>query len=289
MTFARFLEMFPDHDTCLAYLKAKFFPDGTQCPGCAKATKFHPIKGRNAFSCQYCGHQVYPTANTIFHKSSTSLQLWFWAIYLMSSTRCGISAKHLEREIGVSYPTAHRMFKQIRTLLSDDQGEMLSGEVEMDEAFFGGVRKNGKGRRPGPKTPVFGMVERGGRVITKIVGGVDAGSLGAQYRKYVLPASTVFTDEYVGYKDVERLYHAHCRTNHSTGVYVVGNSHTQTIEGFWSLVKNGLRGTYHAVSTEYLQSYLDEYSFRFNRRDGDEPIFWAILDRVQKQPQLRGL
>src|SRR5919109_1247317 len=120
MTYSRFLELFPDNDACLAYLKDRFYPDGTECPNCAKASKFHRIKGRSAYSCQYCGHHVYPTAGTIFHKSTTSLQLWFWAIFLMSSTRCGISAKQLEREIGVTYPTAHRMFKQIRTLLSDE-------------------------------------------------------------------------------------------------------------------------------------------------------------------------
>lgn len=281
MTFSRFLELFPDNDACVDYLRQQRFPDGSECPKCRKVTKFHRVNGRAAYACQYCRGQVYPTAGTIFHKSSTSLQLWFWAIFLMSSTRCGLSAKQLEREIGVSYPTAHRMFKQIRTLLTDDD-EQLTGEVEMDEMFVGGVRKGAKGRRPGPKTAVFGAVERGGRVITKVVPGIDAGTLGAQYRKYVLPASTVFTDEWVGYKDVERTYQSHQRINHSTGVYVHGNVHTQTIEGFWSLVKNGIRGTYDAVSTEYLQAYLDEYAFRFNRRDGRDPIFWAILGRAAK-------
>ena len=113
--------MFPDNEACLELPQgAASTPDGTECPKCDKASKFHRIKGRSAYSCQYCGHHVYPTAGTIFHKSTVSLQLWFFAIYLMSSTRCGISAKQLEREIGVTYKTAHRMFKQIRTLLSDE-------------------------------------------------------------------------------------------------------------------------------------------------------------------------
>src|SRR4051812_1877731 len=137
MTYSRFLELFPDNSACLDYLKDRFHPDGSDCPGCSKATKFHRLKSRAAYSCQYCGHQVYPTAGTIFQKSTVSLQLWFFAIYLMSSTRCGISAKQLEREIGVTYKTAHRMFKQIRSLLSDDDGP-LSGEVEVDETFVGG-------------------------------------------------------------------------------------------------------------------------------------------------------
>src|ERR671919_1413263 len=138
MTFSRFLELFPNDAACLDYLKQQFYPDGSECPGCGKATKFHRIKSRAAYSCQYCRHQVYPTSDTIFHKSSTSLQLWFWAIYLMSSTRCGISAKQLEREIGVTYKTAWRMFKQIRTLLTQDGEERWFGTVALDEAYFGG-------------------------------------------------------------------------------------------------------------------------------------------------------
>ena len=132
------MELFPSHDACLDYLKERFHPDGSDCPKCGKTTKFHRIKSRAAYSCQYCGHQVYPTAGTIFHKSTTNLQMWFWSIFLMSSTRCGISAKQLEREIGVSYPTAHRMFKLIRTLLADDSEDLLSGDVEADETFSGG-------------------------------------------------------------------------------------------------------------------------------------------------------
>src|SRR4051812_37725920 len=132
MTFSRFREHFPDNDACLDYLKQRYYPDGHECPKCGKASKFHRVRGRAAYSCQWCGHHVYPTAGTIFHKSTTSLVLWFWAIFLISSTRCGISAKQLEREIGVTYPTAHRMFKQIRTLLGQDD-EPLSGKVEVDE------------------------------------------------------------------------------------------------------------------------------------------------------------
>lgn len=138
MTFNEFITRFPSHDSCLDYLKERFHPDGSDCPGCGKRSKFHRIKSRAAYSCQWCGHQVYPTAETIFHKSTTNLQMWFWAIYLISSTRCGISAKQLEREIGVSYPTAHRMFKLIRTLLSQDGADLLSGEVEVDESACGG-------------------------------------------------------------------------------------------------------------------------------------------------------
>src|SRR5438552_18886650 len=135
MTYTEFLCRFPDNDACLDYLKAKFYPDGTACPKCGKASRFHRIKGRSAYSCQFCGTHVYPTAGTIFHKSTTSLQLWFWAIYLVSSSKCGISAKQLGREIGVTYKTAHRMLTQIRTLLNEES-DQLSGEVAVDETFI---------------------------------------------------------------------------------------------------------------------------------------------------------
>ena len=288
MTFSTFLKLFPDNDSCLDYLREKFHPDGSTCPECSKTTKFHRIKGRSAYSCQYCGHHVYPTADTIFHKSTTSLQLWFWAIYLMSSTRCGISAKQLEREIGVSYPTAHRMFKKIRSLLADD--DILTGTVEADETYVGGKpRYRGTPGRPGKdskKVPVFGMVERGGRVSAVVVPNVTAGTLLGHIEKRVLPAAMVYTDEYPSYGRLADRGYGHRRIKHLSGVYVDGDVHTNTIEGFWALLKNGIRGVYHSVSTEYLQDYINEYTFRFNRRDGTDPIFWAILDRVQKQPGL---
>src|SRR5437763_8390188 len=171
MTYSRFLQLFPDNDACLEYLRERFFPDGHECPGCGKASKFFRIKSRAAYSCMYCRHQVYPTAGTIFHKSTVSLQLWFFAIYLISSTRCGISARQLEREIGVTYKTAHRMFKQIRTLLHEDDGP-LSGDVEVDETWSGGrIRASDSARGPqfvaakmSRRPTVLGMVERGGRV-----------------------------------------------------------------------------------------------------------------------------
>lgn len=300
MTYARFLELFPDNDACLEYLKAKFYADGTECPKCGKASKFHKITGRTAYSCQYCGHQVYPTAGTIFHKSTVSLQFWFYGIYLMSSTRCGISAKQLEREIGVTYKTAHRMFKLIRTLLSQDD-ELLTGEVEADETRWGGKPRAGDVSRymipsdwnrnkaasrwasdPKNKGTVFGMVERGGRVRAEIVPDRLGPTLTGRIIERVLPSAMIFTDEYVAYRGLRNHFAGHRRIMHKQKIYVRGNVHTQTIEGFFGLLKNGIRGVYHAVSREYLQSYLDEYCWRYNHRHDRQPMFWTILDGVQK-------
>lgn len=131
---------FADDATCLDWLVSHLYPDGIYCPKCNRVTKHHRVKERTCYACQFCGHQEYPMKGTIFEGSSTSLRLWFHAMYLMASTRCGISAKQLEREIGVSYPTAWRMFKQIRSMLDQDD-TMLGGTVEMDESYFGGKDK----------------------------------------------------------------------------------------------------------------------------------------------------
>jgi len=291
MTFSRFLELFPDNDACLDYLKEKFYADGTECPKCGKASKFHRIKGRSAYSCQYCGHHVYPTAGTIFHKSTTSLQLWFWAVYLLSSTRCGISAKQLEREIGVTYKTAHRMFKQIRTLLSDEGEGPLGGDgekVEVDETFYGGKpraaeKRNREGRlRTYYRPNVVGMVERGGRVRARIVADRKLPTLDQAVKTHVLPESILVTDDYRAYQTISKGYGGHERINHSAKVYVDGDVHTNTIEGFFGIFKNSIRGTHHSISVAYLQNYLDEHTFRYNRRNDGQPMFWAILERVRK-------
>lgn len=291
MTFSRFLELFPDNDACLAYLKEKFYADGTACPKCGKPSKFHRIKGRSAYSCQYCGHHVYPTAGTIFHKSTTSLQLWFWAVYLMSSTRCRISAKQLEREIGVTYKTAHRMFKQIRTLLSDEDDGPLGGdgqEVEVDETFYGGKPRAAEQRhrrgklREQYRPNVLGAVERGGRLRARIVPDRTLPTLDKAVKLHVMPSSILFTDEWMAYKTIGKDFAGYRRIRHEAKVYVDGEIHTNTIEGFFGIFKNSIRSTHHAISVEYVQNYLDEHVFRYNWRNSAQPLFWAILERVRK-------
>jgi transposase len=294
MTYSRFLELFPDNDACLAHLKGRYFPDGTECPKCGKASKFHRITGRSAYSCQYCGHHVYPTAGTIFHKSTVSLQLWYYAIYLMSSTRCGVSAKQLEREIGVTYKTAHRMFKQIRTLLSDEDEGPLGGEgeeVEVDETKYGGKpraaeKRHKRGRlREQYRPNVVGMVERGGRVRARIVPDRKLPTLDKAVKTHVLPESILVTDDYVAYQTISKGYEGHKRINHTALVYVDGDTHTNTIEGFFGIFKNSIRGTHHSISIAYLQNYLDEHTFRYNQRNSPQPMFWAMLNRVQRDAQ----
>jgi len=276
-TFKDFEGMFPDDAACLEWLRNFLYPEGIHCKTCKRVTKHHRVTSRPSYSCDHCGHHVHPTAGTIFHKSSTSLKTWFHAIYLMASTRCGISAKQIERETGVTYKTAWRMFKQIRTLLQEDK--MLSGSVEADETYFGGSH-DGKAKRRGRgtnKAAVFGIVERKGRVFAKVVPDTTAKSLVGTIHEKVLPESTVYTDEYASYNTVPgaRQYR-HKRIHHATKIWVVGDIHTNTIEGFWSLIKRGIIGNYHKVSKKYLPLYVAEFCFRYNNRENADIFGTAI-------------
>src|SRR5919199_3428578 len=183
-----FMRQFPDDAACLDFLVQKLYPEGIYCPTCEKITKHHREKNRPSYACQYCGHHEHPLVGTIFENSATSLRLWFYAMYLMASTRCGISAKQLERELGVTYKTAWRMFHKIRAMLSeDDDSEPMSGTVEADETYYGGKREGTPRGRPGEdshKTPVFGMAERKGE---ESKGRIYATTVPDTQRKTVMP------------------------------------------------------------------------------------------------------
>ncbi len=174
-------QQFPDDEACLIWLwNNRLSADGEHayCPKCNEIRSFKrydTTQQRQSWTCVACGHHLHPTAGTIFHKSSTSLHLWFYAMYLITSTRCGISAKQLGRELGVTYKTAWRIFNRLRYSLADDGGK-LSGEIEMDESYFGGKDRNKRlSKRMGReghfkgKSAVFGMVQRGGKVVAKVV------------------------------------------------------------------------------------------------------------------------
>ncbi len=299
-----FLRDFPDDAACLDWLwRTRYAVDGEHavCPKCEVERTFrkYAIANRNtAWTCTACGLHVHPTAGTIFHKSSTSLHLWFYAMYLMVSTRCGISAKQLERELGVTYKTAWRMFHLIRNQLMEQDDEPLSGDVEMDEMYVGGKprlrdaaewrglpsweRQRAVARFTSrKKTPVFGMVERGGKVSAHVVPSTQGETLGAHVEARVLPSAVIFTDEAPTYVGIAgKGGYEHRRIHHAAKVYVQGDVHTNTIEGFWSLVKRGVGGTHHAVSAKYLQGYLNEYVWRYNRRNDKRAMFWSLLLRA---------
>ena len=193
MTVREFFKKYPDDETCLQHIFDCRFGQGHECPKCEKSSKWHKIKAERAYSCQYCGHHLHPTVGTPFAKSRTPLQLWFYAIYLFTTTRNGVSAKELQRQLGVTYKCAWRMGHEIRKhMVSVDGDEPLSGHVEIDEAYIGG-KDNQKGR-PGKdsnKTAVLGMVQRNGDVITKAVDNARKSTLLPIVEDHVEEGSTV--------------------------------------------------------------------------------------------------
>ena len=287
-TIKHFERQFPDEDSCLEFIKQARWPDGVHCTKCDKVTGHYRIKGRKVYSCEFCGFHVSPTANTIFHKSSTSLKTWFHAMFLMASTRTGISAKQLERETGVTYKTAWRMFTQIRKLMAQEDGISLFGEVEVDETYIGGKEANKHsskklraGRGPVGKTVVVGLVERKGNAVVEVQPDSKASTIVSMIQEHVHPYdATIYTDEHGAYNHLSSLGYAHETVVHSAKQYVAGRAHTNNIEGFWSNTKRGIDGVHHAVSPKYLQGYLDAYVYRFNHRSDSAPMFVQLLGQV---------
>jgi transposase len=289
-----FMREFPDDAACLEHLwRSRYSEDGehAECPKCERERvfkKYATKQGRQSWTCTGCGHHIHPTAGTIFAKSSTSLHLWYYAIYLMASTRCGISAKQLERELGVSYKTAWRMFNRIRNeLMADGDGEALFGDVEVDETSWGGrprvkhksYSESAKFREAKPT--ILGMVERGGRVRCRVIPSRRGPALSQEVIANIDPTSMIFTDEWPAYKLLRGRFLDHRIINHSVE-YVHGDTHTNTIEGFFGNLKTGMRGTYKKVSRKWLQSYLDEYAYRYSHRNDPRAMFSGLLDRAAK-------
>jgi transposase-like protein len=301
-----FTATYPDDEACLTFLwnaRYNLGDDQAHCPRCEEIRPFKRYAAkqqRQDWTCTACGLHIHPTAGTIFHKSSTSLHLWFYAMYIMASTRCGISAKQLERELGVTYKTAWRMFTKIRNQLMTPDETHLSGSVEMDETYMGGkprasdkaeFSKSPAGRQSAAvkwshdkKVPVFGMVERKGRVSAYVVPKQPQKAIVAHIDSQVDPASVVYTDDSRLYDRLGKAGWNHQVIDHSSKVYVSGEIHTQTIDGFWSLVKRGISGTHHAVSPKWLQGYLNEYVWRYNHRDDPRAMFELLLLRAALTP-----
>jgi transposase-like protein len=285
-----FTRDFPDDAACLDWLwRTRYAADGehAECPKCQQVRPFRryeTVQQRQSWTCTACGHHLHPTAGTIFHKSSTALHLWFYGVYLMTSTRCGISAKQLERELGVTYKTAYRMFHLIRGLLAEDVTD-LAGTVEVDETYIGGKPRfsvNGDQSRAireakARKVTVQGMVERGGRIRVTVN---PPSPLAGNVVEHVLPSALVYTDEAAHYSRLRKRGYNHSRVHHTSKVYVSGDVHTNTIEGFWSLAKRGIGGVYHSVSAKHLQMYFDEYAFRYNHRNDGRTMFATVVRRA---------
>jgi transposase-like protein len=219
-------------------------------------------------------------AGTVYEKSRTGLKTWFYAVYLMSSTRTGVSAKWLQRSKGVTYKTAWRMFKQIRSMLDEGQPAPLRGMVEVDETYIGG-RRHGQGRGAVGKAVVVGLFQREGRLVARVAPDVKLRTLQPMVEQYMKKGSAVFTDELHSYGRLNKRGYAHMRVNHKAKKWVVeGVAHVNNVESFWGNMKRGIDGAHHVISPKYLQPYVDEWSFRFNHRRDEMPMFWSMLSQV---------
>lgn len=279
-TIAQFNKDFPNDDICLDTVFQNRYGDVTTCPKCGVVdTKFYRVTGRKCYACMHCGYQLHPLAQTIFHKSETPLKLWFYAMYLFSVSKNGVSAKELERHLGVTYKTAHRMARLIRSLMSESTDTPFGGQIEVDETYIGGKRK--LAQKYNNKTAVFGMVERNGSVSAIKVKSTGARILLPEIQKGAKIGSTIYSDEWRSYSQLNKLGYEHTTVNHSQLEYVRGTAHTNTIEGFWGQPKRSLDGTYHSVSPKYLQSYVNEFVFRYNLRGA--VVYPVLLELASKR------
>lgn len=280
MTVAQWEKAFPNEDACDAYLVAHRWPDGVKCPRCG-SENVYPLPSRKwHWECPDCrqggAYRFSDIAGTIFENTKVDLRQWFRVIHLMLTGKKGTSALQIQRYMGFgSYRTAWYMCHRVRSALVDKDFQKLMGIVEVDETFADGLAKNrhkdkrggGEGGTGGAgKAIVVGAVKRKGNVVARVIDNVQAVTLEGFVREAVSnKVSLLCTDKWVGYKHLGKEF-PHQTIDHAVGEYVVGAVHTQTIEGFWSLVKRGVVGSYHKVSKKYLPLYVAEFEFRYNHR-----------------------
>ncbi|MCP4780982.1 MAG: IS1595 family transposase [Hyphomicrobium sp.] len=280
MPIAEFLKLFPNDEACLDYLFSVRYGDEFECPKCGEEGLFKKLSNMPAYTCS-CGHHVHPMVGTPFYKSHTPLQKWFYTMYLFTTTRHGVPAKELQRQLAVNYKTAWRMGHQIRKYLALVDGDPpIGGHTEIDEAMIGGVRKGKRGRAAEGKTVVLGMVERGGDIITRIVPDVRRTTLERHIIRHVDLGAAISTDELNFYKRLKMYGYKHGSVIHKAEEFVRGKHHTNTIEGFWSLIKRSIRGTHVHVSAQHLPKYLGEFEFRWNLRHRPDQMFPCLLRRL---------
>ncbi|HRJ87094.1 MAG TPA: IS1595 family transposase [Pyrinomonadaceae bacterium] len=283
------VKYFSDESTCINFVASLRWADGVPvCPKCeANQTSF--ISTRNVWKCKACKKQFSVKVGTIFEDSAIKLDKWLVAIWLIANAKNGISSYELHRAIGITQKSAWFVLHRIRTAMQVGSIEKLSGTVEADETYIGGSAKNMhkakrerfkmKGGRRDHKTAVLGMVERKGRVRAKVIKNNRGGTLVPLVRENVAEGSELYTDQWEAYELLASDY-IHEAVNHSIE-YVRGNIHTNSIENFWSLMKRTIRGTYVSVAPEHLQKYVEEQSFRYNERKGNDQLrFIGVLRSI---------
>jgi transposase-like protein len=291
MSVAQFEKQFPNEDACRTYLQNNRWPNGfIRCPRCSNHQVSEVTNKPHHWQCRQCnadGYRFSVLVGTIFENTNKPLRDWFRVMHLMLTSKKGISALQIMRYMGFgSYKTAWLMCSKVRVALGNVEFKQLIGYVEVDETFVGGKAKN-KHKGPGGrgdfggtggtgKEIVVGAVERKGNVVARVIGNTSAGVLNAFMREAISDrVSLVSTDDHKGYSHLGNMF-PHGMVHHAMGEYVHGAVHTNTIEGFWSMVKRGIMGTFHKVSKEYLPLYVNEFEFRYNNRENEDIFGTAI-------------
>lgn len=259
-----FSNTFKTEKACAKYLAKMRWPDGVICPLC-KHTKAYKYTTRSWYKCAKCRRQFNVKTGTIFALSQVPLTKWFLLIYLMTSGKKGITSIQTAKLLGVTQKTAWIMLTKIRYSLQYGDGFVLKGNVEIDETYYG--KKSTSAMRFNDKSTVVALVERGGNVVAQTTRDNGRSTLYGLIQANVEIGSTVHTDEFKAYQGIDKFGYTHKTVNHSKGLYVSKDCHTNSVEGFWSHLKRGLKGTNHFVSKKHLNKYVKEYQFRYNTRN----------------------
>lgn len=272
-TYKNFQEQYPNDDACLERVFQNRYGRLRTCPKCAAETVFYRVKKRQCYSCKWCGYQLFPLSNTIFRSSTTSLTNWFYTIFQFSNTN-GVSAKKIQRDLGVTYKCAWRMCRQVRILMQEDSGFLgeFGNPVEIDEIEYGhqGKRKNAK---------AFIAAERGHKAKAKVTDWVSTNRSMSFIRANMEAGIELYSDGSFIYKWTAKEF-KHTRVIHGKKEWAKGDAHINTIEGLWGFIEASITGTYRGVSPKHLQNYLDEFIYRYNNRN--ESIFPLLLASVGK-------
>lgn len=281
------LEAFPTEESCIKYLEGLIWMDGVISPFDRKSKVY--VFSNNRYICKNTGKIFNVKTGTIFENTKLSLKKWFVAIWLITTHKKGISSLQLSRDLKVTQKTAWYLLQRIRFCLECKNNGKLDIEVEADETFVGGKNKNrhpdkkvknSQGRSFKDKTPVLGMVQRKGDIVARVMNSTSQSEITPLITEYVRRSAILYTDEWKGYNEVHKMY-SHYSVDHSKGQYVDGDIYTNTIEGFWTLLKRGYIGIYHHMSTKHLQRYIDEFVFRYNtRKISDNDRFNFLLCRT---------